>query len=217
MIPGREPGFPVGAGNDGGGADSSGMTLPFVLLQRHVEDVAVGGGVGFGEDGAAFGLVVLDVLVPGRIVPDHQLADTRLKGTAGGLKGGGMMPQGCLVGHFFDIGSLVVQQIHSADPGSFLSERSRVGAIRVRPRRERLVAEFFQRKCKDAAVRELTHHILSPLDRSDLSQREPIFGNLPLPHVELRLLLLEEETEGLYPETWFHIPLPEPSWKAGYA
>ena len=109
------------------GVDSSGMTLPFVLIQRHVEDVAVGGGVGLWEDGAAFGLVVLDVLVPGRIVPDHQLADTRLKGTAGSLKGGGMMPLRGLVCHFFDIGSLVVQQIHSADPGGLLRARSGIG------------------------------------------------------------------------------------------
>ena len=113
------------------GADSSGMTLPFVLLQRHVEDVAVGGGVGLWEDGAAFGLVVLDVLVPGRIVPDHQLADTRLKGTAGGLKGGGMMPLSGFVRHLFNIGSLVIKQVYTADPGGLLRERSGIGAICV--------------------------------------------------------------------------------------
>ena len=41
------------------------MTLAFELNEGDVEDVAVGGGVGFREDCAALGLVVLDVLVAG--------------------------------------------------------------------------------------------------------------------------------------------------------
>ncbi|MBQ6301466.1 MAG: hypothetical protein IJK75_03635 [Bacteroidales bacterium] len=44
------------------------MALAFVLEKWDIEDVSVGGGVGFGEDGAALGLVVLVVLVPGSTV-----------------------------------------------------------------------------------------------------------------------------------------------------
>ena len=52
---------------------------------------AIGGGIGLREDGAAFSLIARQILHSRRIVPDHKLSHTSLRGTPRCLGSGRMM------------------------------------------------------------------------------------------------------------------------------